>query len=252
VIRLALSLVALGCAGAASAAAPVRVPFVGCPSDGQLGPQPAEPLGRHATTPAFPAAMAAQLAFYGANGLGTLAPRGWHCVGLEGSNGTSLIVTPERHNPAEFLSHAVPLRGPAVQFRVILGGTSGRFEVARVIALAFPRQTAFARRVAAEGLGEPLPARPYSTDRTVRLLPDTVAYRTPAGRMGLGTVSRLAPGDRPIDGIAILTPESGLADPDFDVGKVDVRLPAAQASLATPILNFHLPTGASLRRRVRR
>jgi hypothetical protein len=252
VIRVGLALVALGWAGAASAAAPVRVPFVGCPSDGQQGPQPAEPLGRHATTPAFPAAIAAQLAFYGANGLGALAPRGWHCVGLEGSNGTSLIVTPERHNPAEFLGNAVPLRGPAVQFSVILGGTSGRFEVARVIALAFPAQMAFARRVAAEGLGEPLPARPYPTDRMVRLRPDTVGYTTPAGRAGLGTGSWLAPGDRPIDGLAILNPEPGAAGAEIDLIKVDVRLPAAQAGLATPILNFHLPSGASLRRRVRR
>jgi hypothetical protein len=252
VIAHVLALLALAWAGAATAAAPVRVPWVGCPSDGQQGPQPARARDRHATTPALPAAIARQLAFYASDELATLAPRGWHCVGLAGSNGSSLIVTPERHDPAELLGNAVPLHGPAVQFSTTFGGTSGRFEVAKVIALAFPAQMAFARRVAAEGLGEPLPARPYPTDRLVRLLPDTVGYRTPAGHAGLGTVSRLVPSNRPIDGFAILTPASVSADPDFDVVKVDVRLPAAQAGLATPILNFHLPTGASLHRRVRR
>jgi hypothetical protein len=200
----------------------------------------------------LPAAIAAQLAFYASDDLATLAPRGWHCLGLQGSNGSFLIVTPERHDSADLLRGAAPLRGPAVQFGSIIGATSGRFEVAKVIALAFPAQIAFARRVSAEGLGERLPNGPYPTDRTVRLRPDTVGYRTPAGRAGLGTVSRLAPGDRPIDGFAMLIPESASAEPDFDLIKVDVRLPAARAGLATPILNFHLPDDLPRRRARRR
>jgi hypothetical protein len=128
-----------------------------------------------------------------------------------------------------------------VQISVSFGGTSGRFEVANVIARAFPAQMAFARRVAAEGFGDPLPDGPYPTDRMVRLRPMVVGYTTPAGREGLGTDSRLPPSDRPIDGLAMISPERGLPEHDFDLVKVDVRLPAAQAGLATAILNAALP-----------
>jgi hypothetical protein len=237
VIARGLLLLALGSAGAASAAAPARVPFVGCPSDGQQGPQPVPGSG---AVPRVPAAAAAQLAYYAMSELGVLAPRGWHCFGLEGSNGSTLIVTPEAHDVRDLLDRPTPLRGPAVQISFSFGGTSGRFEVARVIARAFPAQMAVAGRVAAEGMGDPLPRGPYRTDHMVRLRRTAVGYTTPAGREGLGTDSRLAPADRPIEGLAILR---GASDPDLI--KLDVRLPAAQARLATPILNAALaPRGA--------
>lgn len=238
-------MLALAWAGtaSASAAAPVRVPWVGCPSDGQQGPQPAPVRDRHATTPALPAAIARQLAFYVSDELATLAPRGWHCVGLAGSNGSFLIVTPAPHRAPELLSGTSRLRGPAVQIAVSFGGTSGRFEIANVIARAFPAHLDFARRVAAEGLSEPLPAGPYPADRMVQLRPMAVGYTTPAGQQGLGTDSRLAPDDRPIDGLAVLHP-----DGDMDLVKLDVRLPTAQAGLATAILNGALPRRAARRR----
>lgn len=232
-IRAGLALLALAWAGAAPAA-PGRVPFVGCASDGQQGPQAAP---RRATVPAVPRAAASQLAYYVSGDLGVLAPRGWHCFGLYGSNGAILIVTPQRLGARELLRGATPsLHGPAIQISDSLGGTSGRFEVARVIALAFPAQMDFARRVAAEGIGDPLPTGPYPSDRIVRLRPTVVGYRTPSGREGLGTASRLAPDDRPIDGLAILDTSD-----DWYLRKVDVRLPAALAGLATPILNAALP-----------
>jgi hypothetical protein len=212
------------------------VPFVGCASDGQVGPRPAP---RRTTVPAVPASATPSLAYYASADLGILAPRGWHCFGLYGSNGSTLIVSPERLGARDLLSgEPRPLPGPAVQIAVSEGGTSGRFEVANVIARAFPAHMDFARRVAAEGIGDPLPIGPYPTDHMVRLRPTAVGYTTLAGRQGLGTDSRLAPGDRPIDGLAILDTRGDMA-----LIKLDVRLPAAQASLATPILN------AALRRR---
>jgi hypothetical protein len=233
-IRAGLALLALAWGGAAAAAGPASVPFVGCPSDGQQGPQPAP---RRGAVPAVPAPAAAQLAYYASGDLGVLAPRGWHCFGLYGSNGSILIVTPEPHGARDLLaSPPSPLRGPAVQISSSSGGTSGRFEVANVIARAFPAQMAFARRVAAEGIGDPLPRGPYPTDHMARLRPNAAGYTTPAGREGLGTDSRLVPSDRPIDGLAVLD-TSG----DWNLLKLDVRLPAAQAGLATPILNAELP-----------
>jgi hypothetical protein len=240
-IGRSLALLALAWAGAAVGAGPAPIPFVGCPSDGQQGPQRAPASAPHGSIPAVPAAAAPQLAYYASNELGVLAPRGWHCIGLEGSDGSFLFVTPDPHDAAELLRHGVLLRGPAVQLGFSFGGTSGRFEVARVIALAFPAHMAFARRVAAEGFGDPLPAGPYSTDHMVRLRPNAVGYTTPAGHAGLGTGNWLAPGDRPIDGLAVLDPELGSAGTDMDVTKIDVRLPAAQAGLARAILNAVLP-----------
>jgi hypothetical protein len=232
-IARGLALLALISAGVAAAAGPARVPFVGCASDGQQGPQPAPRSGH---VPTVPAAAAAQLAYYASGDLGVLAPRGWHCFGLYGSNGSILIVTPERHGARDLLSAPSPLRGPAVQISWSYGGTSGRFEVANVIARAFPAHMDFARRVAAEGIGDPLPSGPYSADRMVRLRPNVLAYTTPAGRQGLGTDSRLAPDDRPIDGLAVLDPTG-----DVNLVKLDVRLPAAQGGLARVILNGELP-----------
>ena len=68
------------------------VPFVGCMSDGQVGPQAAPVIEN---TPVLPTNMAQRLAYYAASGApGVLAPRGWHCFGLYGSNGSRLIVVP--------------------------------------------------------------------------------------------------------------------------------------------------------------
>jgi len=220
----------LALALAAAAPAHGNVAFVGCPSDGQTGPRPAP---RRGVVPHVPRAFASRLAYYASGDLGVLAPRGWHCFGLYGSNGSVLIVTPQVvRDPLS----ATRLRGPAVQIGESLGATSGRFEVARVIAQAFPARLDFARRVAAEGIGDPLPNGPVATDRIVPLRPTVVAYTTPAGRAGLGTDSRLAPDDRRIDGLAVLDPNG-----DMNLVKLDVRLPAGQAALARAILNAALP-----------
>ena len=223
-----LSLLALALAGAASAAASPHVPFVGCPSDGQTGPTRAP---RARAVPRVPAAQAPLLAYYASADLGVLAPRGWHCFGLEGSNGSVLIVTPERHGFRDLQDNPGGLHGPAVQLSLSLGATSGRFEVARMIARLFPAHRDFARQVAAEGLGDPLPAGSYPTDRMQRISATEIAFTTPARLQGLGTESRLAADALPIEGVVILHPEG-----DMDLVKLDVRLPAAQSALAAAIV----------------
>ena len=67
-----------------------QVPFVGCASDGQAGPQ-AAPAGPSKAV-AVPAATAQRLAWYKAQyGPGVLAPRGWHCFSTYGSNAPHLF-----------------------------------------------------------------------------------------------------------------------------------------------------------------
>lgn len=232
-----LPALALLLAGAAPPQA--RVPFVGCPGDGQVGPMPAP---RSGTTPRVASAAAARLAFYSSGELGVLAPRGWHCLALIGSNGTTLLVTPASYSFARIMDDR-GISGPAVQLSVSLAGTSGRFEVVELIGRAFPAYRPWARRmVNFMHVGE-VPAGPYQADRLVRRSATEVAFTTPGGRHGLGTQNRFAPGADPVRGLIILTPES--AHDDGEALKLDVRLPGRLADLAPVIVEaVHRERGA--------
>src|ERR1700722_19088064 len=70
------------------------VPFVGCKSDGQVGPQDA-PIGTAISMPITTKA-AQMLAYYRtAEGVSVLAPRGWYCFGTYGSGGSALMASPQ-------------------------------------------------------------------------------------------------------------------------------------------------------------
>ena len=85
---------------------------------------------------AISAASAQRLAYYKAQyGLGVLAPRGWHCFSTYGSNGSSLFISPDAiDSKALFSDDWKGFSGQAIQISYSSGGTSGRFEVAKVIA----------------------------------------------------------------------------------------------------------------------
>lgn len=191
----------------AASAAAIQVPFVGCASDGQAGPQAAPSGPGRAVT--FPAAAAQRLAYYKAQyGAGVLAPRGWHCFSTYGSDGANLFLSPDAIDSANLLSMDWKgFTGTAIEISSIEGGTSGRFQVAKVIARVFPVYKAFAQSVIAEGL-EPasdFPFGPYATDKLTDRGTNIVEFETPANTTGLGTDSRLLPSASPIDGVAIIT-----------------------------------------------
>lgn len=184
----------------------VTVPFVGCASDGQMGPL-AAPTGQSPTI-SVPATMAARLAYYEADDApGVLAPRGWHCFSTYGSNGASLFVSPDPIDSKMLLSHDWKgFSGQAVQISVYDGATSGRFELAKVIARVFPAYKQFVNSVIAEGI-EPasdFPLGPFPRDKLARRAKNIVEFETPANTAGLGTTSRLQPSASPIDGVAIV------------------------------------------------
>jgi hypothetical protein len=203
-------------ANSPSASAPsvaVTVPFVGCASDGQVGPQKA-PTGKSLAVE-IPAPLAERLAYYKAKfGIGILAPRGWHCFSTYGSSGENLFVSPDPIESKTLLSlNWQGFTGPAVQISVFDGGTSGRFEVAQVIARLFPAYNAFAQKVIAEGV-EPasnFPSGPYPSDKLTYSGKNIVEFETPGSAQGLGTDSRLQMNASPIDGVAII----GGKDPDL-------------------------------------
>jgi hypothetical protein len=171
-----------------------------------MGPQKA-PNGKSLAV-AIPAALAERLAYYKAKfGIGVLAPRGWHCFSTYGSSGESLFVSPDPIDSTTLFSLKWQgFTGPAVEATVYDGGTSGRFEVAKVIARLFPSYKAFAQKVIAEG-SEPasdFPFGPYPSDKSTYNGKNIVEFETPGGAQGLGTDSRLQMNASPIDGVAII------------------------------------------------
>ena len=216
----------------ASAKGPVTVPFVGCASDGQTGPTDS-PLGKpHPVAIAPP--LARQLAWYKAeDSPGVLAPRGWHCFGVYGSNGATLFVTPGPIDPkAPFSDDWKGFDGPAIQISFSAGDTSGRFEVAKVIARVFPAHMAFVREVIAEKI-EPaseFPTGPYPADKLNYRSSEVVEYETPAGSDGLGVRSRLVRNDSPIRGVAMLV------GAETSLLRLSMRLPATMSGLEDTIL----------------
>ncbi len=206
------------------------IPFVGCESDGQLGPEP----GPNSANTAFPvdSNAASALAYYmSAQGLAVLAPRGWYCFGTYGSNGESLFVSPQPVNSAKLLS-VEGFTGPLIQLSRSNGGTSGRFTVAQRIARVFPAHREFVKMVLDEGIdpADSFPAGPYPNDELHYKSAEVVEYQTPALTDGLGTDSRLRKDSNPITGVLVLVGS------DPDIVQLSVRLSADQARLRRNII----------------
>lgn len=217
----------LGASAAWSSILTTNADFVGCASDGVAGPVAAPATGPQ---PLLPWDVRLRLAYYGSPEIGVLAPEGWHCVGIEGSDGSRLIVTPERHDAADFQNARV-IAGPAVEISRAFGGTSGRSEVAAAIARYFPQHRSFVRRVRRAGLGEgPFARGPWRGDRIERVGPTGIKFVTPAGRDGEGTNWLFARGGE-ISGAMVLLPADDPRD-EPDLITVRVRLPEAQADAA--------------------
>jgi hypothetical protein len=184
------------------------VPFVGCAQDGQGGPTPA-PSGPPKNVQ-MSAAAAARLAYYSTGAPnGVLGPRGWSCFGLYGSNGATLYLSPNPIQASDVEATAWAAgAGPAIQVSWLSGDTSGRFQVAQVIARVFPSHQSFVQAVIGEGI-EPassFPQGPVSTDKITTKSGTVVEYETPGGAQGLGTsITALTPSSDPIDGAAVLT-----------------------------------------------
>jgi hypothetical protein len=209
------------------------VPFVGCRSDGQQGPLEA-PNGKAQALPIAPK-VAAQLAYYRAEqGLGVLAPVGWFCFGVLGSNGFALYVSPQEIVSADLDSTSWKgFSGPAIELVEEFGGTSGRFGVARIIARVFPSHKAFVENVIGEGIDPEtsFPFGPYPNDKLTYRTPESVEYQTPANADGLGTSWRLAKNADPINGVAILRGK------EPDLLHLSVRLPVKLSDLARVIVH---------------
>jgi hypothetical protein len=186
-----------------------EVPAIGCPQDGQVGPQDAPALPKTVSV-TVPAGMGRFLAFYSVSeGIesGILAPKGWDCFGTYGSDGNTLYVVPNRLG-GDILDRSEKVKnGPAVTKRISIGGTSGRFNVAKIGGRIFPSARAFALRVRKEGLDDPKEYvfTRWPADRIVRLSEFAASYMTPPRANGLGTAFGLEPEREPVFGLVFLT-----------------------------------------------
>ncbi|ADW71603.1 hypothetical protein [Granulicella tundricola] len=219
--------------------AQTSVPYIGCSGDGQTGPYLAKTGSPKPVN--LPPAVAAQLAWYEYSGdaghFGTLGPRGWNCFATIGSDGWTLYVAPEVLDGPKLLEHKKwkGFTGPAIQFSGSDGETSGRFEVAKVVARVFPAHRGYARKIIAEGFGSPsdYPFGAFLSDQLNYKSKELVEFTTPAHRRGLGTMSWLLPSDQPITGFALLSIGS---DVDTELMQLSFRLPPSLSFLASTLI----------------
>jgi hypothetical protein len=204
-----------------------QIPFIGCESGGQVGPLKAP--NDKGEKLAVPAEVANRVAYYQAeNGFGVLAPRGWHCYSIYGSSGSSLYVTPE---PID--RNLKGVSGQAIQVRISYGDTSGRFEVAKIIARVFPAHIGFVHNVENEGIMEPAPSfrtGPYPTDKMTYRSKEIVEFETPPNAKGLGTDSMLRANSSAIRGVAILFGD------ETNLAQASIRLSPRDQDLIQPIM----------------
>lgn len=210
----------------------VKVPFLGCASDGQMGSQ-ATPKGKPKAV-AIPPLLAQRLAYYKAEyGVGVLAPRGWHCFSIYGSNGSNLFVSPDLIEAKQLFSGDWKgFSGPIVLLSVSEGGTSGRFDVAKVVARVFPAYSSFVQGVIAESINptDSFPSGPYPKDKLKYRSKNVVEFETPAYTDGLGTQLRLQKNASSIMGVAMVV------EGDMDLLQVSARLLDADRLLAKAIV----------------
>jgi len=209
------------------------VPSVGCKADGQTGPLKAPSLpGKYV---AVGPEVAKRLAYYQAmDGPGVLGPRGWHCFEAYGSSGEALYVAPVAIGAKELFSGDWKgFTGNAIELSVDNGDTSGRFEVAQMIARVFPDYMRFVRRVIAQGVApaSSFPTGPYAKDELTYKSKEMVEYVTPADSDGLGTRSRLLKNSDAISGVAILSGE------ELSLAHLSMRLPEEMNDLMPVIIS---------------
>jgi hypothetical protein len=233
------TLIVLVAAASLSAGAQTSVPYVGCPGDGQTGPYSAA-KGSPKPVNLTPE-IANELAWYeykdDIGHIGTLGPRGWNCFVTIGSNGETLYVAPEALDSAKILEHKdwKGFTGPVIQLSGSDGGTSGRFEVAQMVARVFPAYRDYARNIIAEGFGpaSDYPFGPFPSDHLTYKGKKLVEFTTPSHHKGLGTMSRILPSDQPITGFALLT-----IGPNVDTGllQLSLRLPHSLSYLSATLI----------------
>jgi hypothetical protein len=201
-----------------------------------VGPEPA-PEGNPKLVD-LPPQLAGRLASYESGyNISVLAPRGWHCAGLEGSDGVGLYLSPNPISAKDMVASRFHIiSGPFIEMWAADGDTSGRDEVAAVVSRYFPKKLQMVRDIIVNQMHQSMsnyPRGPYPHDHQILRTDTIVEVLTPPNADGLGTNGRMKPGPEPIRSAAILLP----SDPPYSV-VVSIRLPKSQEDLAPVILKW--------------
>jgi len=125
------------------------------------------------------------------------------------------------------------IEGASVEVDEVFGGTSGRFDVAQVIARVFPARRAFVEDLM-EMFDQPASAYKfglYPKDKLIVQTDRLVQFQTAPHSEGLGTMRRLRANDDPIDGVAILEGQTP------NLLTLRVRLPRELHALTSSIIH---------------
>jgi hypothetical protein len=210
----------------------VAVPFIGCESSGQTEVL-AAPKGVTKFVRVAPKDAQALAYYESADGIGLLAPRGWHCVGRSGSGGWVLYLAPEPFSA----SLTLDLSGPAIEVDHMTSENSGKFYIADIMVRVFPTYKVFGTAVL-QGMGLPIPPGPYPKDVIIQKRDTIVEYTTPALTEGLGNAGTwLRENDLPIKGAAIIVgnPPGVFNGPDLVL--LSARLSPALSRLIPAIVS---------------
>jgi hypothetical protein len=123
--------------------------------------------------------------------------------------------------------------GPIIEISNTFGNTSGRFDVARIIARVFPayKSTAYKLLEGFDPATGSLAFGPYPKDLLTYKGNRVVEYKTPAQTDGLGTYhSSIKKNSSPIDGVAMLV------GPTPDLLLLSMRLPPELNGLTSVIV----------------
>jgi hypothetical protein len=175
-------------------------------------------------------AAAESLAWYVSAHAAVLAPRGWHCFDVYGSDGHWLFVAPQRLTADQLDVDRRGFRGAVVMFGYSYGGTSGRWTVAERIGRYFPRHRGFIRDLRErDPVPHDYPTAPYSGDRILSRTATRIRILTPAGVRGQGS-DFLARSTLPTESLIMLDPDN-----EMSAATISVRLPRAQVGLSPAI-----------------
>lgn len=204
-----------------------RVPFVGCAGGGQLGWVEA-PTGGPVQV-SVPWQAAAQLAYYKpARDEGVLAPRGWHCYYEYDSSGHSLFISPQKIS-----NFQQGFSGPLIELTYFEGFSSGRFDVWRIMARAFPSRREFVTRNLRDWQFPPEDYRlgPRPGDLLQAKSERVVAFQRAEGLDGFGPSSFFLKGPGRIEGEVVL----GTSEAPWLL-RLSIRLPQTMRYLIPVIL----------------
>lgn len=214
--------------GGPPAKALTTVPFVGCADSGQTG---VFASGTPLVTD-MPPEIASKLAVYAGDYQAVLAPRGWQCIGTQGTAGATLWVYPQGQN--------YKTDGPIVSEQTWGGNETGNSYIISYGGTYFPKiinneliDDFLSGRIQEK---QEFLVHKHKTDTIIYESNSILEFATPAGREGLGSEILGRSSITAYGLIGIIGFDNSGNDPAISL--LGLRLPSKDLYLRTYILEF--------------